>query len=124
MIHALLPFMIFSILTSMKAIDQRLLTAASGLGANKLRVFLHIYLPLTYSGMISGSLIVFLMSLGYFITPALLGGRKEMMLGQLIEFHVSETLNWPYASALSMILFALILCIVMLYVRVSTKGVR
>lgn len=119
MVHVLLPFMIFSLVGVMKGIDVDLVGAAKSMGASDFRAFVHVYLPLSRPGISSGCLIVFMMSLGYFVTPALLGGRHEMMLGQLIELYVSEILNWGYASALSIVLFAGVVAIFAIYQRIA-----
>lgn len=124
MVHVLLPFMIFSLVGVMKGIDTDLVGAAKSLGASDLRAFFHVYLPLSRPGISSGCLIVFMMSLGYFVTPALLGGRQEMMLGQLIELYVSDILNWGYASALSVVLFVGVVAIFALYQRVAPTSVE
>ena len=78
--------------------------AAAGLGASSARTFWRIYLPLTLNGIFAGAVIVFVLSLGFFITPALLGGGKVMMIAVLIEIEVRQTLNWPFAAALSAVL--------------------
>ena len=83
--------------------------AAQGLGASSWRIFWRVYLPLTLPGIFAGATIVFVLSLGFFITPALLGGGKVMMLAVLIEQQIHQTLNWPFAAALSAVLLALTL---------------
>ncbi|MBD8006166.1 ABC transporter permease [Bacillus norwichensis] len=105
MVHVLYPFMFFSLFSVMKGIDQRLYQAAEGLGARPFMAFWQINLPLSLPGILAGSLLVFVMSLGFFITPALLGGANEMMISMVIENYINTTLNWHLASALSLILF-------------------
>ncbi|RST77293.1 ABC transporter permease [Siminovitchia acidinfaciens] len=105
MVHVLYPFMFFSLFSVMKGIDQRLHQAAEGLGARPLTAFLQINLPLSLPGILAGSLLVFVMSLGFFVTPALLGGSGEMMISMVIENYINKTLNWHLASALSLVLF-------------------
>jgi len=78
--------------------------ASRSLGAGGFRTFLHITFPLSLPGVGAGALLVFIISIGYFITPALLGGRKEMMLANLIDNQVNEAINWPFASALAILL--------------------
>jgi len=124
MVHILLPFMIFSLVATMKRVDQQLLLAAFGLGASAWQRFFYVYLPLTSRGIIAGSLIVFMIAFGYFITPALLGGRSEMMLGQLIEFYISETMNWGRASALSVVLILIVLSLAAIYTQVLSPSQR
>ena len=77
-----------------------------GLGASNWRIFWRIYVPLTLNGIFAGSVLVFVLSLGFFITPALLGGGRVIMIAVLIEQQVRETLNWPFAAALSAVLLA------------------
>jgi len=81
-------------------------TVAQGLGASNWRIFWRIYVPLTLNGIFAGSVLVFVLSLGFFITPALLGGGRVIMIAVLIEQQVRETLNWPFAAALSAVLLA------------------
>ena len=78
-------------------------------GANPWQIFWRIYLPLTLPGIFAGAVIVFVLSLGFYITPALLGGGKVMMVAVMIEQEVRQTLNWPFAAALSAVLLALTL---------------
>jgi ABC-type spermidine/putrescine transport system permease subunit I len=80
--------------------------AAEGAGRVNWRIFWRIYIPLTLNGIFAGSVLVFVLSLGFFITPALLGGGRVVMIAVLIEQQVRETLNWPFAAALSAVLLA------------------
>jgi len=109
MVHVLLPYMVLPIYGAVRRLDPALVAAAEGLGASSWRIFWRIYLPLTLPGIFAGSVIVFVLSLGFFITPALLGGGKVMMVAVLIEQEVRQTLNWPFASALSAVLLVLTL---------------
>lgn len=111
MVHVLYPFMFFSLYSVMKGIDQRLYQAAEGLGARPLAAFFQINFPLSLPGVLAGSLLVFVMSLGFFVTPALLGGSSEMMISMVIENYINKTLNWHLASALSLVLFAVTIII-------------
>jgi putative spermidine/putrescine transport system permease protein len=106
MIQMLLPFMILPLFSVFSRMDRTLRQASRSLGAGSLRTFLHVTLPLTLPGVGAGALLVFIVSLGYFITPALLGGSSEMMLSNLIENQVHQTLNWPFASALAVLLLS------------------
>jgi ABC-type spermidine/putrescine transport system permease subunit I len=120
MIHVLLPYMVLSLYSVMAGIDQVLLQAAEGLGARPLRAFFQVFFPLTLPGVLSGSLIVFVLGVGFFTTPALLGGSNDMMISMLIQNNISTTLNWNMASALSLILFVvtmLLLAIPYLFAR-------
>ena len=104
MVHVLLPYMVLPIYGAVRRVDPAIPAAAAGLGASSSRIFWRIYLPLTLNGIFAGSVLVFVLSLGFFITPALLGGGRVMMIAVLIEQQVRETLNWPFAATLSAVL--------------------
>ena len=106
MVHVLLPYMVLTIYGAVRRLDPAVVAAAEGLGASSWRIFWRIYVPLTMNGIFAGSVIVFVLSLGFFITPALLGGGRVMMIAVLIEQQVRETLNWQFAAALSAVLLA------------------
>ena len=106
MVHVMLPFMILPIYSAVRGVDPELPKAAIGLGASPFRVFTTIWLPLTLRGVMAGVTLVFIVSLGFYITPALLGGGKVIMFAMLIEQQVREFLAWNFAGALSMILLA------------------
>jgi ABC-type spermidine/putrescine transport system permease subunit I len=109
MVHVMLPFMILPIYSAVTRIDPDLEKAARGLGASTLRVVTTIYLPLTLRGIVAGVTLVFVVSLGFYITPALLGGGKVLMFAMVIEQQVREFLAWNFAGALSAILLAVTL---------------
>jgi ABC-type spermidine/putrescine transport system permease subunit I len=115
MVHIMLPYMILSLFAVMKGIDRNLLKAAQNLGANRFQTFLRVFLPLSLPGIAGGCLIVFIMAIGFFITPALLGGAKDTMIAQLIEQNVSLMLNWGFAFAASFVLLFLTIIILMIY---------
>ncbi len=104
MVHVLLPYMVFPIYSVMRRVDGQLLQAAEGLGAPPWQIFRRVYFPLTMPGVLAGTTLVFVVALGFFITPALLGGGRVMMLGVLIEQQIRQFLNWPFAAALAAIL--------------------
>jgi putative spermidine/putrescine transport system permease protein len=107
MVHVLLPFMVLPIYSVMKGIDVDLLKAAQNLGANRRQAFLRVYVPLSLSGLATGSLLVFVSALGFFVTPALLGGRRDMMIAMLIDNQISQLLDWGLGSALAVVLFSI-----------------
>jgi ABC-type spermidine/putrescine transport system permease subunit I len=114
MTHILLPYMILSLYSVMESIDTRLLQAAQGLGARPWKAFVQIFFPLSIPGVLSGALIVFVLGIGYFITPALLGGPDNLMISQLIHDQVNIVLNWNFAAAIAIILLvftSIFLCI-------------
>jgi mannopine transport system permease protein len=100
MTHVLLPFMILPIYGALRSIPNDYMRAAAVLGATRLRAFTEVILPLSMSGVASGSLLVFLTALGFFITPALLGSPQELMVATLVSQQIREVLDWPFASAL------------------------
>jgi putative spermidine/putrescine transport system permease protein len=106
MVQILLPFMIFPLFTVMARIDPAYAQAAATLGAGPVRGFLRVYLPLTLPGVFTGGALVFVLALGYYIVPALLGGLGETMIAQLIEQQVADFGNWGMAGALSAALLA------------------
>ena len=123
MVHIMLPFMILPLVASMRAIDQSLLSAASVMGATPWHAFVKIFLPLSLPGVAAGCALVFMMSLGFFITPALLGGPRHMMAAVLIEQQANSLLDWGLASALSAVLLVVTTSIYSIYLRV-TRGAR
>lgn len=119
MVYVLLPYMVLTLYATMKSIDPSLLRAASGLGASPLYVFRRVYFPLSLHGVLSGSLIVFILAIGFFITPALMGGPGDVMIAMLIERAVEITLDWPGAAVMSLVLLAVTLALYAVYVRVT-----
>jgi putative spermidine/putrescine transport system permease protein len=109
MSYVLLPYMVLTVYSVMRSIDPRLVRAAHSLGASRFQAFRRVFLPLSLPGIAGGTLLVFILSLGFFITPALMGGPGDMMIAMLIEREVEITLNWSFASALAVILLALTL---------------
>lgn len=104
MVHVLMPYMVLPIYSALKRLDPSLMQAAEGLGAPAWRIFLRIVLPLTAEGIFAGAILVFVLSLGFFITPALLGGGRVIMIAVLIEQQVRDLLNWSFAGALAVVL--------------------
>ncbi|MBS0537667.1 MAG: ABC transporter permease [Proteobacteria bacterium] len=111
MVHVLLPYMVLPIYGAVRRVDPALVSAAQGLGASNARIFRRVYLPLTLPGIFAGAVIVFVLSLGFYITPALLGGGRVIMLAVMIEQEVHQTLNWPFAAALSASLLVVTLAV-------------
>jgi mannopine transport system permease protein len=107
MINFLLPFMILSILGSLLSQDPALARAAETMGAGPLRIFWRVTLPLSMPGVIAGVLINIVLSIGMYITPALLGGRQDMMVANLVDFYTRQTLDWTTASATAIVLLAI-----------------
>ena len=118
MVHILLPFMILPLYSVMKTIPPSLMRAARSLGATPFTAFLRVYMPNTVSGVGAGCIMVFILSIGYYITPALVGGRTGTFISNFIAVHVSETLNWGLAAALGALLLGLVLALYLLYDRI------
>lgn len=104
MAQVLLPFMILPLYSVLKTIDMRLMQAARSLGASPVRAFLQVYLPLSLPGVYAGAIIVFILALGFYITPALLGGPRSTMVSTLIQNQVLSLLNWGRGGAMGVIL--------------------
>ncbi len=115
MTHILLPFMILTLNAVMQGIDRRLTLAASTLGANPIRAFVTVFLPMSMPGVASGSLLIFIMALGFYVTPALLGGQGDIMISMMIESRARQLLDWSFASTLSGVLLIVTLAILMVY---------
>lgn len=109
MVHVLLPFMILPIFAVMKRLPDQQLAAAASLGGGPVLAFRKVYFPQTLPGVGSGCAFVFILALGYYITPALVGGGNDQMISYFIANFVNETVNWGMASALSVVLLALVL---------------
>ena len=124
MTHVLLPFMVLPIYSVLLTVPGNLMTAAASLGAHPLRAFLRVLLPLSLRGVISGALLVFMSSIGYYITPALLGGASDQMLSSVIAFYATGSANWSMAAALGLILLVLTLALYALYNRLSRDPVQ
>ncbi|MBW4547566.1 MAG: ABC transporter permease [Symplocastrum torsivum CPER-KK1] len=121
LIYGYLPFMILPLYATMERFNFSLVEAAQDLGANDLRTFFRVVLPLTMRGVIAGSLLVFIPAVGAFVTPDILGGAKTLMVGNLIQNQFLKARNWPFGSALSMLLMAVVLVPVLIYFRTSEE---
>jgi putative spermidine/putrescine transport system permease protein len=122
MVHVLLPYAILPLYAAMSRIDHRLLLASDGLGASLADTFRHVYFPLCLPGLFAGATFVFLLSLGFFITPALLGGAKAMTLSMLIASFVTDRLAWDMAAAASLVLLATTLALLWALSRLVPLG--
>ena len=122
MVYIYVPFMFLPIYASVEKLDWALVRASQDLGAGPIRTFLRVIFPLTLPGVIGGSIIVFIPALGNFVVPEVLGGAKVLMLGNLIEQQFLAARNWPFGSALAMLVMAAML--VALFIYVLTEGRR
>ena len=107
MTHILLPFMVLPIFSALRSLPVDLPRAAANLGAGRLRTFFAVILPLSLPGVYAGCLLVFVMALGFYITPALLGGPRTLMIATLISQQATELLDWPFAGAISTVLLVI-----------------
>ncbi len=117
MVHILLPFMVLALYGVMRKIDPNFQRAAEGLGARPFAAFRHVFLPLSLPGVVNGSVLVFTMCLGFYITPILLGTPKDMMISQLISQQIEDLLAWGFASAIAVVLLACTLVLLAVYNR-------
>ena len=117
MTHILLPFMILPLYSVMKGIDPSYFRAALSLGGKPIPAFIRIYMPMTIPGISAGALLVFIISIGYYITPALVGGTEGQMISNIIAFHMQSSNNWELAAALGSLLLGVIITIYWIYDR-------
>lgn len=118
MTHVLLPFMVLPIYSVMRTIPPLYMSAAASLGASFPGAFRRVYWPLTLPGVGAGSLLVFILSIGYYITPALVGGQSGQLISNMIAYHMQQSLNWGLAAALGSILLGCVVALYLLYDRV------
>jgi spermidine/putrescine transport system permease protein len=117
LIYGYLPFMVLPLYASIDRIDFSLMEAANDLYANGWQAFRRVLLPLSMPGVVAGSILVFIPSLGAFVTPDLLGGGKSVMIGNLIQSQFLTARDWPFGSAISMVLMAVVLIATLVYFR-------
>ncbi|MBP0444192.1 ABC transporter permease [Roseomonas sp. SSH11] len=122
MTYVLLPYMVLTLYAAMKAVDPRLMQAAEGMGASPATVFRRVFMPLTLHGVVAGVLITFILAIGFFITPALMGGPGDVMIAMLIEREVELTQNWPAAAMMTVVLLAVTLTLYAVYSRFAEPG--
>ncbi|MEM7069088.1 MAG: ABC transporter permease [Pseudomonadota bacterium] len=115
MVHILLPFMILPLYSVMKTIPPSYMRAAKSMGASNFYAFTRVYFPQTTPGMAAGTLLVFILAIGYYITPALVGGSDGLLISNLIADHIQKTLNWSLGAALGAILLVVVLAMYWLY---------
>ncbi|MGN7735447.1 ABC transporter permease [Ensifer sp. 22564] len=123
MTHVLLPFMVLPIYSVLITIPNNLMPAAASLGAHPLRAFLRVLLPLSLRGVASGALLVFISAIGYYITPALIGGPGDQMISSIIAFYATGSANWGMAGALGVVLLIATLLLYSVYARLSSDEV-
>ncbi|MFG6559222.1 ABC transporter permease [Sulfitobacter sp. 1A15299] len=125
MTHILLPFMVLPLYAVMRGIDASFMRAAISMGSNPIGAWYKIYLPMSLPGLSAGALLVFIISVGYYITPALVGGTDGQMISNIIAFHMQVSNNWELAAALGSLLLILILVLYWLFDRfVGTDNLK
>ncbi len=117
MTHILLPFMVLPIYSVMKTISPSYVRAAKSLGATNWTAFWRVYVPQTIPGVGAGAILVFILAIGYYITPALIGGQDGQMISNFIDFHMRKSLNWNLAAGMSLVLLVIVLFLFWIYDR-------
>jgi spermidine/putrescine transport system permease protein len=122
MVYVMVPFMFLPLYASVDNLDRAQVEASMDLGANRVQTFLKVILPQTLPGIMGGAVIVFIPSVGNFIVPDVLGGAKGLMVGNLVEQQFLSSRNWPFGSALSMIIMAVVLTVLLVAVARARKA--
>lgn len=122
MVYVFLPLMVLPLYASLEKLDFRLVEAGYDLYANRLQVLWRVIIPLVKPGIIAGSILVFIPSLGAYVTPVVLGGGKNLMIGNLIALQFGQGRNWPLGAALSISLMVIVMAALLVYVRQASKG--
>jgi ABC-type spermidine/putrescine transport system permease subunit I len=122
MVHYVLPPMVLVLYSVMRAIDPGLVHAAEGLGAHPVRAFWRVFVPLSLPGVRAACVLIFILSLGFFVTPALLGGRADVTIAMLIDTQFTELVNWGFGSALASVLLLVTLAGLVLYYRLGERS--
>lgn len=119
MTHIMLPFIVLPLYAVMKGISPNYVRAAISLGAHPFSAFWRVYVPQTYAGVTAGALLVFMMAIGYYITPALLGGPGDQMVSYFVAYFTNTTMNWGMAAALGTQLLVIVILLYVVYARVT-----
>ncbi|TMV64167.1 ABC transporter permease subunit, partial [Thioclava sp. BHET1] len=113
----LIPFAVFPLATAMRNIDEKALLAAQGMGASRMRIFWQVFVPMTWNGIMGATLLIFVFAVGFYITPALLGGGRSVMIAELIYLRIFQIPDWGLAAAMSVILMAVVGGLLVLLMR-------
>lgn len=117
MVHYLVPFAVFPLATAIREVDERVLLAAEGMGASRLRIFWQVFLPMTWSGVVGAALLVFVFALGFYVTPAILGGGRSVMIAELIYLRLFQIPDWGLAAAISVLLMLFVGGLLLVMIR-------
>lgn len=126
MSHFLIPFAVFPLASAMRSLDERVFLAARGMGAGSMRIFWSVFVPMTFSGIIGATLIVFVFALGFFVTPAILGGGRSVMVAELIYLRMFQSPDWGLGAAISVtlvVIVAVLMGLLFRYARLGDTGV-
>ncbi|WP_431285335.1 ABC transporter permease [Humitalea sp. 24SJ18S-53] len=118
MVHYMVPYAVLPMLAAMREVDPRLLTAARGMGASRGLVFARVFLPLSMPGVIAGGVLVFIFSLGFYITPAILGGGRTLMVAEWIKLQILDLIRWGLGAMMATVLVVAILATLAIFSRV------
>lgn len=119
MVHFLIPFAVFPLASAMRSVDERVLLAARGIGASRLRIFWQVFVPMTAGGIMGAALLVFVFSLGFYVVPTLLGGGRAVMLAELIYLRIFQIPDWGIAAALSTLIMLAVGSFLVIIIRRS-----
>lgn len=122
MVHYMIPYAVFPLITVLKGIDPRLQLAARSLGARPLQRFLHVTLPLSLPGVVGAATIVFVFCLGFFVTPAILGGGRAVMVAEFVYLQIFQTTNWGAGAAMAVFLIAVVALLLLALRRLVALG--
>ena len=122
MVHVLIPFAVLPLASAVRSVDERVLLAARGMGASRLRIFWSVFLPLTLPGVVGATLIVFVFSLGFFVTPTILGGGRSIMVAELVYVRMFQSPDWGLGAAISVALVAMVAVLMGVMARFARLG--
>ena len=122
LVYSYLPFVVLPLYATIERLDPNLLEAAADLGARPLATLTRVVLPLTAPGIRAGAILTFIPCLGAYLTPDLLGGGKSVMIGNLIQNQFTSARDWPFGSAISLALMAIVMALLMLFARRDPEG--
>jgi putative spermidine/putrescine transport system permease protein len=122
MTHFLIPFAVFPLASAMRSLDERVLMAARGMGASRERIFWRVFVPMTMSGILGAGLVVFVFALGFFVTPAILGGGRSVMAAELIYLRIFQSPDWGLGAAISVIMMVAVGGLLALLMRQVRPG--
>jgi putative spermidine/putrescine transport system permease protein len=122
MVHFLIPFAAFPLATTFRGLDERVLMAARGMGASRARIFWQVMVPMTRAGVLGAALLVFVFALGFFVTPAILGGGRSVMAAELVYLRIFQSPDWGLGAAVSVILMICVGALLALMMRQGRAG--